>query len=264
MGMLKDIWRYRHFVASSIRFELATRFARSRLGGLWMIIHPLAQVLMYTLILSAVLSAKLPGMEDTPFAYAIYLLSGILGWSLFSEVVSRCSRVFIEHAGMMKKMAFPGICLPVIAMGSALLNNMFLFIAGWGVFVILGHFPGVHLAWLPLVLTVNLVLAMGLGLLLGVINVFVLDVGQLVDLALQYGFWFTPIVYMPHILPEKFRALLQLNPLYWVVSAYHNALVFHRPPEWGGLLAVALLAGFLLFLALRLYSRAIQEMVDVL
>ena len=262
--MINDIWRFRQFILSSIQSELAVRFASSRLGGLWMIIHPLALVLMYTLILSAVLSARLPGMEETRFAYAIYLLAGILGWTLFTDVVERCSRVFIDNAEMMKKMIFPRICLPLIVMGSALLNNFFLFTAGFLVFIFLGHVPGANLMWLPVVMIVNLGLAAGLGLILGVFNVFVRDVGQVVGLALQYGFWFTPIVYMPGILPEKFRVLLQLNPLYWIITGYQNILVFHDPPQWTGLAAVAVCALFLLGFSLFLFRRAAPEMVDVL
>jgi lipopolysaccharide transport system permease protein len=264
MGMINDTWRFRQFILSSVQSELATRFVRSRLGGLWMVIHPLGLVLMYTLILSAVLSAKLPGMEQTRFAYAIYLLSGILGWSMFAEVVERCSRVFIDNAEMMKKMVFPRICLPLIVVGSALLNNFFLFAAGFLVFIVLGHIPGWNLAWLPVVMAVNLGIAAGIGLILGVFNVFVRDVGQMVSLALQYGFWFTPIVYMPGILPEKLRALLQLNPLYWVVTGYQNILVFHAAPHLSGLALVAAFAGLLLVLALYLFRRAAPEMVDVL
>lgn len=263
MGMLRDIWRYRHFILSTIRSEVALRFVRSRLGGLWMIIHPLGQVLMYALILSAVLSAKLPGINNR-FAYAIYLLSGILAWSMFVEVVERCTRVFIDNAELMKKMVFPRICLPLIVMGTALLNSFFLFLAGLLVFVVLGHFPGRHLLWLPVIVLINLGLAAGLGLILGVLNVFVRDVGQVVSLALQYGFWFTPIVYVPEIIPPQFRALLQLNPLYWVVTGYQNTLAFHRPPHWTGLAVVAAGAGFLMLSALFLFRRAAPEMVDVL
>ena len=86
-------------IATSIRHELVTRFARSRIGGAWMIIHPLSMVLIYALILSAVLSAKLPGIESQ-YAYAIYLTAGMLGWSLFSEILNRCLGVFIENANL--------------------------------------------------------------------------------------------------------------------------------------------------------------------
>ena len=75
--MLRSLFAYRQFILSSIRNEIVSRFARSKLGGLWMIINPLAQVAIYALILSNVLAAKLPGIENK-YAYAIYLMSGLL------------------------------------------------------------------------------------------------------------------------------------------------------------------------------------------
>ncbi len=263
MSHASSIWNYRMFILSSIRTELANRFVRSRLGGLWMIINPLAQVLMYALILSAILSAKLPGI-DHRFAYAIYLTAGILAWTMFSEVVTRCLNIFIDNAELLKKLVFPRICLPAIVSGSALLNGLLLFLAVIVVFTALGHFPSIHVLWLPALFLLNLALALGLGLTLGVLNVFVRDVGQIAQLALQYGFWFTPIVYMPAIIPESLRFLLMFNPMYWIVSGYQNVLVFSVHPPLMGLAAVGVLALLLILGALFLFRKAAPEMVDVL
>ncbi|PWF66428.1 ABC transporter, partial [Vibrio sp. T9] len=93
------IWRYRHFIASSIRNDLRSRFARSKLGAIWMILQPLAQVAIYSLVLSRIMSAKLPGI-DNPYAYSLYLLSGMLAWSLFSEIVSRSITVFVDNGSL--------------------------------------------------------------------------------------------------------------------------------------------------------------------
>src|SRR5690606_35077483 len=121
-GMLQSLWRYRHFVLSSIRNELVTRFARSKLGGLWMVISPLAQVAIYALILSNLLAARLPGIENK-YAYAIYLMAGLLAWTLFSDIITRCLTLFVDQGNLLKKMSFPRITLPAIAVGSSLLNN---------------------------------------------------------------------------------------------------------------------------------------------
>ena len=119
----KSAWRYRSFIVSSIRNDFKMRFNRSKLGGLWMVLHPLALVLMYALVLSAVLSAKLPGIESR-YACAIFLTAGMLSWSLFSEVVTRCLTIFIENGSLMQKVVFPKICLPLIVTGTALFNNI--------------------------------------------------------------------------------------------------------------------------------------------
>ena len=120
----------RYFILSSIKTELRVKFIRSRLGGLWMILNPLAQVLIFAFVLSAVLSAKLPGIGNR-YAYAIYLMAGILGWSLFAEIVNRCLTLFIDNGNILKKLVFPKIALPLIVTGSALVNNALLFLPFW-------------------------------------------------------------------------------------------------------------------------------------
>ncbi|MGH8081465.1 MAG: ABC transporter permease, partial [Lysobacter sp.] len=149
--LFRAIWSYRFFILSSIKNDLRARFTRSKLGGLWMIIHPLTQVLIFALILSEVLSAKLPGV-NSKYAYALYLMAGMLFWTLFAETITKCLTLFIDNGNLMKKMAFPRICLPIIAAGTMLVNNALLSLAIFAVFAALGHFPGGQGFWLPLLI----------------------------------------------------------------------------------------------------------------
>lgn len=262
-GMLKGAWKYRQFILNSIKNDFRARFARSKLGGFWMVLHPLAQVLMYAAVLSAVLSAKLPGM-DSRFAYALYITAGILAWTLFTDLISRCLTLFIENANLLKKVAFPKICLPLIAAGSAVLNSLILLTCILVIFVLMGHQLTVHIVWLPLLILITVGMGLGLGLILGVMNVFIRDVGQAVPILLQFGFWFTPIVYMVDIIPEGYRGLLFINPMYHLVSSFQNVLVFHRQPDSTGIWIVVAVALLLLFLALFMFKKAAPEMVDEL
>jgi lipopolysaccharide transport system permease protein len=111
---------------------------------------------------------------------------------------------------------------------------------------------------------VTLLLALGVGLLLGVFNVFVRDVGQVVPIALQLAFWFTPIVYTPDIVPKNLRSLLDLNPMTPIVQSFQNILVFDQPPQLGALAWILAVTLVLLSTALVLFRRASAEMVDVL
>lgn len=263
-NLLMGAWRYRHFILSSIRSEFRTRFIRSRLGGLWMIVHPLAQAAIFALVLAEVMGAKLPGMANDKFAYAIYLLSGLLAWSLFSEVISRCLTLFIDNGNLLKKIVFPRISLPLIVVGSALFSNLLLLFAILIVFGLLGHIPGAQMAWVPVLMLVTLVLALSIGLILGVLNVFIRDVGQVVPVVLQLGFWFTPIVYTLNIVPEALRPILHMNPMTVVVQNYQNILLFNAKPEFAGLAWLVFFSLTLLVGALLMFRRASAEMVDVL
>jgi lipopolysaccharide transport system permease protein len=257
------LWEYRHFVASSVANDLRSRFARSKLGASWMLLQPLAMVTIYALVLSEVMGARLPGLGNK-FGYAIYLLSGMMLWTLFTEIVTRCLTVFVDNASLLKKVLFPRATLPVIVAGSAVVNNLLLAVAAIGVFALLGHMPLTGLAWLPVLLAVTAALALGLGLLLGTLNVFVRDVGQVMQVVLQLWFWLTPIVYVPSILPAGFQRWARFNPILPLVDAYHDTLVYDRAPSLGALLASAILAAVLLACATLLFRRAAPEMVDVL
>jgi len=260
---LKGAWRYRQFIATSIRYELVTRFARSRIGGAWMIIHPLSMVLIYALILSTVLSAKLPGIESQ-YAYAIYLTAGMLGWSLFSDILNRCLAVFIENANLMKKLVFPKIALPVIITGSCLINNIALFAVILVVFSVLGHFTPMTLFWVPILTSITVLLALGLGLILGILNVFIRDIGQLMPIVMQFLFWFTPVVYPAEIVPSALQSLLAFNPLFHLIEAYHSVLAYGQSPSLLVLTCLTLLGATLVISSAVLFRKASPEMVDAL
>jgi lipopolysaccharide transport system permease protein len=261
--MLLAIWRYRHFIVSSIKNDLRSRFSRSKLGALWMILQPLAQVAIYALVLSRVLAAKLPGINNR-YAYVIYLMAGMTAWALFSELLSRSVNMFVENGSLMKKVMFPRVCLPVIVAGSALVNNVLLLVAAVGVFVLVGHMPTAAYLWLPVLFLVNVVFSLGLGLLLGVINVFVRDVAQVMTVVLQLWFWLTPVVYMPTIIPEQLKMALELNPMYHIVLAFQTVMLYGQAPQVGGLVAVGVFGVFMLGVSLLMFRRAAPEMVDVL
>jgi lipopolysaccharide transport system permease protein len=260
---LRSIHHFRFFIASSIRNELVNQFARSKLGGLWMVIHPLVMVAIYAFILSAVLSAKFDGI-DNRFAYAIYLTSGILGWTLFNEIISRSVNLFVGNANLLKKMVVPKISLPIITVGAVLVNNLMLFLAILVIFAFLGHGPSVHLLWLPLITAVTALLALGIGLIIAVLNVFIRDVAQLVPIVLQFLFWFTPIVYPLKVIPAEFQRFLSFNPMFPVVTAYHDVLAYQQAPNVSALITMAVIGAGLCVLGVWMVRRTSAEMVDVL
>lgn len=261
--LLLAIWHYRHFILTSVRNDLRTRFARSRLGATWMIVQPLAQGAIYALVLARVLGSRLPGVTNR-YAYVIYLLAGLLGWTLFSETVTRCLTIFVDNAGLMKKMVFPRICLPLIVSGSALLNNAFLLVATVLIFVVVGHEPAWMWLWLVALTGVTVLFALGLGLILGILNVFIRDVAQVMTVAMQLWFWLTPIVYYVGILPNGFAQLLRLNPMYALCSSYQQVLLWGQPPHYRSVAAVLVLSVVMLGVAMSLFRRAAPDMVDVL
>lgn len=261
--MLLAIYGYRGFIWSSIKRDFQSRYQTSMLGALWLVLQPLAMILVYTLVFSEVMKARMPNNAG-PFAYSIYLCSGVLTWGLFTEILDKSQSVFISNANLIKKLSFPKICLPVIITVSAILNFAIIFSLFIVFLIFTGNFPGVlFLSVLP-VLALQVLFAVGLGMTLGVMNVFFRDVGQFVGVLLQFWFWFTPIVYVLSSLPEWARKLLMYNPMARVMQSYQSIFAYNQQPNWYSLWPVLVLAIIFCTFGMRLFRKHAADMVDEL
>ncbi|HCN71952.1 MAG TPA: ABC transporter [Pusillimonas sp.] len=263
LSFFRPVWVYRGFVLGNVKREFQSKYRNSMLGVTWTVIQPLAMIVVYTVIFSQVMRAKLPGVETT-FAYSIYLCAGILTWGLFAEITTRSQNMFLENANLLKKLSFPRLCLPVTVVANGLLNFGIVFGLFTVFLIITGNFPGLaYLALIPL-LALLIIFATGLGMILGVLNVFFRDVGQFFGIVVTFWFWLTPIVYPPTILPERVQPLMALNPMASLMANIQNVLVRGEWPNWGSLWFITALAILFCLLGLRLFRRHAGEMVDEL
>jgi lipopolysaccharide transport system permease protein len=242
LSLIRPLWAYRGFIIASVNREYQSKYRNSLLGAVWTLINPLAMIIVYTVIFSQIMKAKLPGV-DTTFAYSIYLCAGVLTWGLFAEIVGRAQNTFLENANLLKKLSFPRLCLPVIVVANAGLNFAIIL--------------------LP-VLAILVAFAIGLGITLGVLNVFFRDVGQFFGIFLQFWFWLTPIVYPVSILPERLQPYMNLNPMARLIDAFQVMLVTGQWPNWYGLWPVVVLSIILCVIGFGLFRRHAGEMVDEL
>lgn len=263
LAMLRSVWAYRGFVLGSVKREFQLKYRNSLLGAAWTVLQPLAMIVVYTVIFSQVMRAKLPGVDST-FGYSIYLCAGLLTWGLFAEITSRSVTIFLDNANLLKKLSFPRLCLPVTVVANALLNFGIVFGLFMGFLVITGNFPGIATLALAPLLALLVLFAVGLGMVLGVLNVFFRDVGQFFGIFVTFWFWLTPIVYPVTILPEQVQTLMGLNPMAPVMGAVQGVLVRGDWPHWGSLLYPFALTLLLCWLGLRLFRKRAGEMVDEL
>lgn len=262
--MFRSLWAYRGFVFGAVRREFDARYRGSLLGALWAILNPLTQILVFTLIFAEIMKPKLPGHEGSVFAYSIYLCAGILPWGLFAEILTRLNTVFLENANLIKKANFPRIALPTVVVLSALVNFTIIMALFLAFLVLTRSFPGlVVFAILP-VLAVLLAFAVGLGLLLGTLNVFFRDVGQLTGVVLAFWFWLTPIIYLESTVPPRAQSLLAVNPMTPIVHAFQRVFVDRQVPDWSSLVPMAVVSVVLLFVAGVFFLRQAPEIVDEL
>lgn len=261
--MLGAIWRYRGFIFGSVKREFQSKYRNSLLGAAWTIFNPLAMIIVYTTIFSQVMGNRLPG-TSSQYGYSIYLCAGLLTWGLFAEITGRSQSVFLENANLLKKLQFPRICLPVIVVLNALVNFGIIFGLFTAFLAISDSFPGwAYFALIP-VLLVQILFAIGLGMILAVLNVFFRDVGQFFTILLQFWFWFTPIVYPVTTLPAAVRDLISLNPMAGVIAAYQSIILLGALPDWSTLLPATLAALACCVVGMKLFRKRSGEMVDEL
>lgn len=221
-----------------IKQELVYRYAGSILGSLWAFIFPLINILIFVLIFSKLIGAKinLPDyLVQTEYTYSIYLVSGILGWNAFSATLNGVANVFRDKAGIINKIHVPLLHLPLyILMTESIiyLISLSIFI----VFLIVIDFPlSAHWLWIPILLVIQQAFAYSVGMFCAILSVFVRDIRQFVAILLQLWFWLTPIVYVIDILPEAYKSLFYFNPAYPFINSYQNIILYMKEPDFYGL-----------------------------
>jgi lipopolysaccharide transport system permease protein len=209
--------------------DFKVRYLGSFLGAYWNIIHPLVMILIYTIIFSQVMKSRL-GENAGPFAYSFYLCSGLLLWNLFNESINRSTTTLLENSAFMRKVSFPAWNMFLVSISTALLNYFIAF-AIFSIFLLfIGSFdPLFTLGYLAVVAAMTC-FALGIGFLIGCLNVFLRDFQQITTIVLQVWFWFTPVVYLKDNLPEFAKRLLWFNPAFPFIDGAHELLFFNRLP----------------------------------
>jgi lipopolysaccharide transport system permease protein len=262
--MLEALWVYRGFVFASIARDFNVKYRVSLFGALWAVLNPLAMILVYTIIFSQIMKARLPGHPDNPYAFSIYLCAGVITWGLFAEMLGRLATVFLDNSNLIKKSSFPRICLPAIVTGSALINFAVIMGLYLTFLLVTGNWPGWVMLSALVLLLLQILFALGLGILLGTVNVFFRDVAQATGVVLQFWFWLTPVVYTVDSLPDAVRPILAFNPMLPLINGYQRIFLLHESPDWDTLAVPLAAAVVLLGLGFVFFTRRAGEMMDEL
>jgi lipopolysaccharide transport system permease protein len=255
------LWRSKEIVYGIVKREFQGRYLNSLFGIFWSFFQPVALIIVYTVIFSKILGARISGVED-PLSFGLFLCAGILPWGYFAELLGRCPNLFLEHANLIKKINFPRIVLPVSLFFSVSINFIVIFGTFLFFLLITGRFPGASvLAFIPLLMFQQL-FALGVGMIVASLNVFFRDIGHFVQIVLQFWFWLTPIVYPKAILSPEVVTLLNLNPMTWFVSSYQQIILTSKWPSLQSFGWAACISILILFLGYITFQNLSNQIVD--
>jgi len=260
--MLTKVAVYRNLLKNLVVRDLKHRYVGSMGGFLWSVVHPLAQLAVYSFAFEIVFKTRL-GDVYSKTNFPVFLFSGILPWLLFSDTVMRNSLSIIENSQLITKTVIPAEILPV----SITLSNLIHHLIGLGILllVLLGFFQ-VHMSvlFIFIYLPILLLFAQGIGWIVAGLQVFIRDTSQALQILLFVWWWLTPLMYTVDALPDRFRRLVQLNPMATIVTGYRNALLNVAQPEPLAVLSVFLVSVTIFVAGAALFRQAKPAFPDVL
>lgn len=245
---LNTLIQYRELLLSWTVRTIRARYQQTVLGGLWAVVQPAASALIFTVIFTLFIPINTGNVPYVVFSY-----SAMVPWVLFSSAMTDMVECLVTNMNLVTKIYFPREILPL---ASLIARMMDFGIASIVLLILMLVFrmPVFTSVWiyLPLILTVQLCLMLGLGLIGSALNVFYRDIRHVITLGMQLWFFATPIIYPITLVPERLRPLYNLNPMTGIIQGYRLVLLESRPPDTNlvlsGLIAVlALLIGYWLF-----------------
>lgn len=241
-------------IINLFKMSIRDRYLGSALGLVWAILNPLFLLGMYTFIFGFVFKAKIPGSETT-LGYAIWMISGLVPYMAFAEALNTSAGSVVSGAGMVKNVVFKSETLPYAATLTAAVpftvGMAFLFI----LVCIDGNFPSWHIIFIVPLILVQFAFLCGIGLFLGATTVFIRDITQALSTLIMLLMFFTPIFYTIDMLPSVIRKITFLNPLYHMTQPFRDVILYHRLPDFAGLVYLAFLALFLNYFGLKYFRK---------
>ena len=258
--MLKSpsLWRHRNLIWGLVVRNIKVKYQRSLLGFVWTLVHPLAMVVVLTLVFSLVIRI---GMAD----YWAFLISGYFVWNYISATIYAATYTLDEHSQVMRSIAFPHEALIV----SSALSRMAEFLVEILLVVIvlalwLHHGLPASFAALPLLLLLQFLLALGLQLPIAALSVFYRDVQHALPLVMSTIFYLSPVFYPVTMVPESMQGIYLLNPIAELLTLYQQVLYHAEPPAPGQVAVLAVKATAILAFGLFVFNRCKHRFAEIL
>jgi lipopolysaccharide transport system permease protein len=225
-ALVSSAWANRHLVSQLTKREIVGRYKGSVIGLAWSLFNPILMLMVYTLVFSEIFKSRWPSAvgtnSKTEFALALFV--GLIVLNLFSEVINKAPKV-----------VFPLEILPVVSICTALFHCFVSLSVLLIAFALFNGFLYGTAIFVPLILLPFLVLTLGLSWLLASLGVFLRDVGQTIGSITTILMFLSPVFYPISAVPERYRPIVQMNPLTFIIEQSRDVLIWGKGPDWSGL-----------------------------
>jgi lipopolysaccharide transport system permease protein len=256
---LKELWQSRELFYFLAWRDMKTRYAQAAIGAGWAIIQPLLTTIIFTVVFSY--WAKIPS-DGLP--YPIFAYAAILPWTLFARSLERSTLSVVSEGGLIKKVYFPRLIIPVVST----FINLVDFAVGFTILIIMMLWYQLWPTWgilaLPLFVCMAVMTSLSVSLWLSAINVKYRDVASVVPLLTQLWMFASPVLYPSSIVPERLQSLYALNPMAGVIEGFRWALLGKQPPNWFMVMISLCAVGALLMAGVVFFKRVERTFADII
>src|SRR4051794_38540000 len=256
---LGELWRYRELIGFLVWRDLKVRYRQTLFGVAWVLLQPLALMAVFSLFLGQFLKVN---TGDIP--YPVFVFAALVPWTLFAQSLAASSMSLVANAGLLGKIYFPRLLLPVSAVGAFLLDclvSSFLLIR---MVVVYGLTPSPAALLIPLLAVLVVLAALGIGILLSAVNVKYRDVQSGIPLLVQLWLFASPIAYPVTLVPEAYRVVYAINPMVSILQAFRWAVIGTEPPTLA-MVAVSTAAAAAMFaVGLAYFRRTERTFADII
>lgn len=267
LRVIPDLLRGRELLLDLVAKDMRVRYRYALMGFLWAVLEPLSLMVILYFVFGVVFQMRAPAV--TPAMYAVSLLTGLVFWQFLARSLGAGARALVDNGNLVSKAYFPREIVPISVVGINLVNLLIGFVILVVFFIVLGGRPGLQAFWLPALFGLQLTLVLGLVLLLSCLNVFFRDVAYMVDVALAFGFYATPIFYdfyadvVPRLADSPILLrLYTLNPMVGLITAYRQVLIDNIAPAPDLLVVPGLAAGLALIAGVVVFRRNAGLLAD--
>jgi len=259
---MRDVVRNRRLLIDLIKNDFKSRYLNNYLGVLWAFIQPVVTILIFWFVFQV--GFKSAPVQDTPFI--LWLIAGMIPWFFLAEALGSATNSILENGFLVKKIVFRVSLLPIVKITSALMVHIFFIIFMMGMYFYYGFLPSIYWLQIAYYLFASIILLLGISWITSSVIIFFRDIGQLIAMGIQFGFWLTPIFWMLTMVPETYQWIFKSNPAYYITQGYRDALINHvwfweKPME---LLQFWIIAAILFIFGAIIFRKLRPHFADVL
>ena len=255
---LKDLWAYRELLFFLTWRDVKVRYKQTALGAAWAILQPLFMMIIFTIFFG-----RLAGIDSGGIPYPLFALAGLVPWTFFSNAITASGNSLVGSANLISKVYFPRLIVPAAAMLAGLVDFALAFLLFCVMMVYYGVAPTLHVLFLPVLIVMTALFALGVGTWMSALNVKYRDVRFALPFLIQLWLFVSSVILPSSALPQKYRWLLMFNPMSGIIEGYRSAL-FGLPFDWPAIATAAAITVAVLAYAIYSFARVERSFADII